>query len=201
MTVPSYHKILIEGFHAIVDKNGLGWAMLDSKSEKLVTSAIATSINRKLGIRIAHVEFATRIDLAILQSPIRHRERRSLDIAAGTIEMQYEAKIGQCFDFALAQNTHEDYLGAALNRDMEGMSRGRGAGLFFVSDVRDANRHLKYFKGHMAQIDAATVVLCRHVVRGDLVAHETLNCGTCDGTEVKLHMFVFDPKASPSDAS
>lgn len=140
MAAPDHHKILIEGFHAIVDKNGLGWAVLDSKSEQLVTSAIATSINRKLGRRIAHVEFSTRIDLAILQTPIRHRERRCLDPGSVAVEMQYEAKIGHSFDFAPAQSTHEKYLGADLNRDMEGMSYGRGAGLFFVSDARDANR-------------------------------------------------------------
>lgn len=201
MAVPNHHKILIEGFHAIIDKNGLGWAVLDSKSEQLVTSAIATSINRKLGRRIAHVEFSTRIDLAILQSPIRHRERRCLDPRTAMVEMQYEAKIGHCFDFAPAQNTHEKYLGADLNHDMKGMLYGRGAGLFFVSDVRDANRHLKYFRGHVAQIDAVAALLCKHVVRGHLVARETIDCGVCDGTEVRLHMFVFDPKASPSDAS
>ena len=201
MAAPDHHKILIEGFHAIVDKNGLGWAVLDSKSEQLVTSAIATSINRKLGRRIAHVEFSTRIDLAILQTPIRHRERRCLDPGSVAVEMQYEAKIGHSFDFAPAQSTHEKYLGADLNRDMEGMSYGRGAGLFFVSDARDANRHLKYFRGHVARIDAVAATLCKHVVRGHLAAHETIDCGVCDGTDVRLHMFVFDPKASPIHAS
>ena len=194
---PAYHRTLIDGFHSVVDKNGLGWAILDSKSEQLVISSIATAINRTTGRRIAHTEFANRIDLAILRAPIQRRDRRCLDSANCVIEMKYEAKIGQCFDFAPLQRTQPSYLGAALNEDMEGMTVGRGAGLFFVSDVRDPNRHLKYFKGHVAPIETVAAVLSKHVVRGTMVAHEIMACGVADGTEVKIHMFVFDPKTTP----
>jgi hypothetical protein len=191
---PAHHGILIDGFRSVVDKNGLGWAVLDSKSEQLVTSAIATSINRKLGRRIAHTEFPPRIDLAILTSPILHRPQQRLDTTSCSIEIGYEAKIGQCFDFAPQQNTAPKYLGADLDADMEGMRLGRGAGLFFISEAHEANRHLKYFRGHTTNIQAVAAVLAKHVTRGTLVAHEVMDCGIADGTEVKIHMLVFDPK-------
>ena len=197
----SLHKALVEGFHGIVDKNGLGWSVLDSKSEQVVCFAIAAAINRNVGRRIAHVEFDKRIDLAILRAPIPHRPGRMLDKASCAIDMRYEAKIGQAFDFAPLQKTPPTYLGDALNEDMADMRRGTGAGLFFVSEARDANRHLKYFKGHVATIEIVTATLQKRVIRGELVTHETLDCGTCDGTNVKLHMFVFDPRSDASRAS
>jgi hypothetical protein len=189
---PPRHAVLIEGFRAIKDKNALAWTVLDSKGERFIIAAIATSINRRTR-RIAHIEFSRRIDLAVLHDPLRHRTGRYLDAASSPIQIRYEAKAGQLFDFARSANTLPRYLGAELDDDMAEMTLGEDAGLFFVAEVADANRHLKYFAGHVATIDDVKAVLCQHVTRGSLVAHESIDCGIADGTSVKIHMFVFDP--------
>ena len=75
------HDTLIDGFHAILDKEALGWAVLDCKSELLVTATIAAAINRKAGQRMAHIEFA-RSDLVILSNPLPAVARRNLGYRA-----------------------------------------------------------------------------------------------------------------------
>lgn len=190
---PPHHATLIEGFRSISDKNALAWTVIDAKSERFIVAAVATSINRLAGQRIAHIEFSKRIDLVVLRDPIRHRPGRHLDVDACSVQIRYEAKAGQLFDFATTARTQPRYLGTELDDDMAEMTFGEHAGLFFVAEVADGNRHLKYFGGHVAQIDDVRVALRKHVTRGSLVAHETIDCGIADGTSVKIHMFVFDP--------
>jgi hypothetical protein len=190
---PPHHATLIEGFRAISDKNALAWTVLDSKGERFIVAAVATSINRRARRRIAHIEFSKRLDLVVLHDPIRHRTGRYLDADSCSIQVRYEAKAGQWFDFAATAKIRPRYLGAELDSAMAEMTLGEDAGLFFVAEVADGNRHLKYFAGHVAQIDDVKVALRKHVTRGSLVAHETIDCGIADGTSVKIHMFVFDP--------
>jgi len=73
------------------------------------------------------------------------------------------------------------------------MVRGRQAGIFFIAEAREPERHKAYFNGHVIDIDRAIALLQQQVTRGDLVAHETIDCGVADGTKVSIHMCVFDP--------
>ena len=185
------HQVLIDAFLGIRDPCFLGWAALDTKVERFVVAAIAAEINRRHG-RIAHIEFPPRTDLVVLESPIPSGAKR-LDPRQATIKSRYEAKAGQLFDFAPAQRTSDGYMGGHLNDDMAVLRPGVDAGLFFIADVDDPTRHLKYFKGHAAPSRAAALkILQSNVPNGRLVADPTLDCGSVDGTKVRIHMCVFE---------
>lgn len=190
---PKYHERLVSGFHDIQDKNALAWSVLDHKSEQFVTAAIATAINRKAGLRIAHIEF-DRVDLVILTERIKPRLGRHLDWPAASLVMSYEAKAGQLFDFAPGYRRPKNiYVGGHLNADMVGLRRATGAGVFFMYEVADPTKHLKYFTGHTTDVDDAVAELCRNMTNGTLVAREVISCGQADETDVSIHMCVFDP--------
>ena len=186
------HRMLIDGFHAIHDKNGLGWAALDTKFERFALAAIAAAMNRTSG-RVAHVELL-RMDLVLLHAPLPSRPDRHLDAKSARVKQRYEAKAGQLFDFAPQQGTHLDYRGGQLNVDLGKLAKGDGAGLFFLSDSAQPNRHLKYYGGFNTTVAAAVRELERNVTNGALVGTETIDCGKVDGAAMKIHMCVFDRK-------
>jgi hypothetical protein len=188
------HAKLIEGWRSITDKNALGWAVLDTKSETLLCTMLAVSINRCAGTRIAHVEYPPkRTDLVILKDRQVSRPRRCLANQADAVEMAYEAKAAALFTFAPGMNTDLEYLGGGLNDELEGMVRGRQAGIFFIAEAREPERHKAYFNGHTTEIDYAIAQLQEQVPRGKMFAHETIDCGIADATQVSIHMCVFDP--------
>lgn len=113
------HTKLIEGWRSIDDKNALGWAVLDTKSETLLCAMLAVSINRRAGKRIAHVEYPLRIDLVILKDRQLSRPRKCLANQAGAVEMAYEAKAAALFTFAPGMNTDPEYLGRGLNDELK----------------------------------------------------------------------------------
>jgi hypothetical protein len=137
------------------------------------------------------------MDLVLLDAPVVRRPNRNLDEdeIRARIRLHYEAKAGQLFDFANPR-TKPKYLGDDLNAEFAkaALRRGQGAGLFFINEAADPTRHLKYFAGHTCDLAHAVSILKQHVLAGELVAQETISCGIADGTEVKLHMCVFDPK-------
>jgi len=51
------HQQLVEAFLNITNKNALAWSILDEKSERAITSAIALSANYQAGTRVASVEY------------------------------------------------------------------------------------------------------------------------------------------------
>lgn len=197
---------MIEAFKSIDEREAeaLGWVALDTKFERFVTAAVATAINRKAKMRIAHIEFSSgkkrvpegskesRVDLAILEEPIASRAARCLRGGPCTVKMRYETKAGQLFDFAPEAETDEEYLGAALDKDMRGMKLGCGAGLFFISEIEDGTRCAKYFAGHTTTLEAAIEIL-KGNIKGTFVKSEPMKCGKIDGTDVTIHMCVFDP--------
>lgn len=189
------HRTLVEGFHSIHDKNALAWAILDTKSETLLCATLALAINRRAGKRIAHVEYPPRIDLVILKDRQPSRPARHLRNDPGAVAIAYEAKAAAMFTFAPGMGTDPKYLGAGLNDELEGMVRGRQAGIFFIAEAGDPERHRAYFNSHVTDIDQAIRLLRQQVTRGELVAHETIDCGEADRTQVKIHMCVFDPHA------
>jgi hypothetical protein len=196
MATAAHHARLLDGFQSIQDKNALAWAVLDHKSELFLCAAVATAINRRAGHRLAHIEFL-RADLVLLRAPLQAQRGGCLDPRGAQVDMRYEAKAGQFFDFAPRYDrAGNEYVGGHLNRDIRDkkLVRGSGAGLFFISEVSEPHKHLKYFAGHTTGMDTAIAVLKRHVPLADLVAHETIDCGVADGAAVKIHMCVFDPK-------
>jgi hypothetical protein len=189
------HTTLIEGFRSIEDKNGLGWAVLDTKSETLLCVSVAVAINRRAGKRIAHVEYPPRIDLVILRERQVSRPGRSLPNHPQFVEMAYEAKAAALFTFAPGMRTDPKYLGGGLNDELDGMVRGRQAGIFFIVEAHEPERHKAYYNGHVIELRNALALLQQQVTRGELAAHETIDCGVVDGTKVAIHMCVFDPHA------
>jgi hypothetical protein len=193
-TLPaSRHRILIDAFHSIQDKNALGWVALDTKFERFALAAIATEIKRQEG-RVAHVEFPPRMDLVILDTRLPSQDHRCLDTQCGRVKMRYEAKAGQLFDFAPQQRTKQPYLGGLLNDDLAKLNPETGAGLFFISDADDPCRYLKYYAGHKGVLGDAIRELQRNVTNGALVATEVIDCGVVDGSALRIHMCVFDRK-------
>lgn len=190
------HTTLLSGFRDIQDKEALAWSLLDSKSEGIITAAIAAAINRAAGMRVAHIEFPPRHDLVILNSPLPHRPKRHLDAAQASIRMVYEAKAEHCFAYSAARIAKRDpYLGGNLNRDIveRKLRYGTGAGLKYLYEVAHPNRHLKYFTGDPVDVDDAVAALEGFITDGTLAARESIDCGTVDGTHVKIHLCVFDP--------
>lgn len=190
------HTKLIEGWRSISDKNALGWAVLDTKSETLLCATLAVSINRYAGKRIAHVEYPPRLDLVILKDRQPSRPRKHLANLPGAIEMAYEAKAAALFTFAPGMKTTALYLGGGLDEELKVMIRGRQAGIFFIVEVREPERHKAYFNGHVIDVGRAIALLRQQVTHGDLVAHETIDCGEADRTQVSIHMCVFDPRST-----
>jgi hypothetical protein len=204
-----HHDVLIAAFKSIGEREAeaLGWVALDTKFERFVTAAIAVEINRNAPNkkRLAHIEFSSgkkrapegskesRVDLVILKDPIASRPGRCLRGSPAAVAMKYETKAGQLFDFAPDAETDEEYLGVGLDKDMRGMKLGYGAGLFFISEIEDGTRCAKYFAGHTTTFAAAVEIL-KGNINGTFVKSEPLKCGKIDGTDVTIHMCVFDPQ-------
>lgn len=185
------HDTLTEAFLGIEDKNALAWSVLDTKSEKTVSLAIAVSANRKANKRIAHIEYSPRIDLVFINSD------NMLDL--------YEAKSAYVTDFQpsrIAKNAiyqNDAYLGKCIDNDFaklklirEKFSNVRQIScLFYLYEVSKPERQLKY-SNPPVPIQNAIQTIQSQVASGILVSHQAINCGEADETEIKIHLCIFD---------
>jgi hypothetical protein len=186
------HSIVREAFASIQDKEALGWAILDSKSETTVTLAIATAANRRAGRRVAHVEYR-RVDLVL--------------VGDGIPIALYEAKAAYATDFQPARLARGDwYLGACVDEDLQ-KKRNLGVGmptvrdravLFYLYEVSDTGKQLKYGRNPPVLVADAINGLKSQITLGTLAAHDSIDCGTVDGAHVKIHLLIFD---TPEDTT
>lgn len=186
-----HHKTVLDAFRSIQDKNSLAWSVLDTKSELFVSAAIALSANRQAGRRVAHVEYPPRIDLVFVNE---HREPAHA----------YLAKAAYLTDFQPARiEKRYWYLGGCLNDDIPKVQalslrlgkNVRGSVLFYLYEVSAPTRQLKYGKAPPVSLPIAIETLTRFVPHGSLVASETIECGGADGADVRIHLYLFDPKS------
>lgn len=182
------HRLVVEAFSSIHDKEALAWSVLDTKSENAVTRAIAVSANRRAGIRVAHVEYPPRLDLALIE--------KGVPVAV------YEAKAAYATDFQQRRISKNNwYLGRCMDDDLVKLHGVRllyptlrqWSGLFFVYEVSDPRRQLKYGGTRPVAAARALEALRDQVKLGRLSAHASIDCGNVDGTDVRIHMCVFDP--------
>ena len=103
------HARLATAFAGIEGKHALAWAVLDGKSEKVVSSAIALAANRRDDRRVALAELK-HMDLVFLRDGIA-------DITA-RIDAAYQAKAAYLCDFTERRiREHHPYVGSVLNSD------------------------------------------------------------------------------------
>ncbi len=181
------HSIVREAFANIPDKEALGWAVLDSKSETAVTLAIATTANRQAGRRVAHVEYR-RVDLVLVKE--------------GIPTALYEAKAAYVTDFQPARLARGDwYLGACVDEDIQ-KKPNLGAGmptvhdravLFYLYEVSDTGKQLKYGKNAPVLVADAIMGLKSQITMGTLASQDSIDCGNVDGADVRIHLLIFEP--------
>ena len=185
------HSDLASAFARIEDKNALAWAVLDSKSEKVVTSAIALAANRRAGRRVAVPELK-HMDLVFLRGGGGAFTER--------IGTAYQAKAAYLCDFTEARiRRRHPYVGSILNTDFPKLRRycteyqvERSAGVFYLFEVSDPTKQIKYgTTRHVAIREALGVIVGE--VAGNLVFSSVIDCGEADGSTVKIHMLVFEP--------
>jgi hypothetical protein len=190
------HSILKTAFTTLPDKQALAWSIVDTKSESAIVRAIATNINRTHGRR-ALVEYPPRVDLVILKE-----QYVSAPLFA------YEAKAAYLTDFQpnrLAREQPDWYLGPCVDDDLtklQGLpTRYPGvqtAALFFLYELSDPTRQLKYGTPRRVDFDDADAALRERVTLGTPDGPPTtIDCGAVDRTDVKIHMYVFEPRQSP----
>ena len=155
------HKLLINAFRSISDKNALAWSVLDTKSELFVWSAIALAANCEAASRIAYVEYPRRVDLVFKDKN-------------GRVADAHSAKAGYVSDFqprriAIAYR----YLGAHLDADIAKSpplcarlgAEVQGAGIFYLYEVSEPSKQTKY-ADKVVDVELAIAALVRFVPRG-----------------------------------
>ncbi len=188
------HRALIRAFRSIQDKEALAWAILDGKSESIVSNAISASANRGVKARLAHSEYSKgRVDLVLLKS--------------GKPSMLYEAKAGYTTDFQPKRIGRGDkYLGPCVSKDLVKLARVRRkhpkhfacvqghAALFYLYEISNRSRQIKYGRKPAVNRSCALAGLTGLAKRGNLVKRVTIDCGHADSAKVKIHLCIFEPK-------
>lgn len=183
-----WSQIVCDAFAAIEDKNALAWSVLDAKSESAVVRAIALQINRFGSVR-ARVEYPPRIDLVLLDD--------SLPRAA------FEAKSAYLTDFQPRHIAKRNwYLGACVDDDIRKLHNHVSrhptfqyrAALFFLYEVGDTTKQLKYGRNPPVNRAEAESALTSFVELGELKRSCFIDCGEAHGTCVKIHLYLFEPR-------
>jgi hypothetical protein len=91
------HQQLVDAFLGIPDKNPLAWSVLDEKSERAVSTAIAWSANKRAGVRVACVEHQ-RLDLVFMDGR--------------TVHTTYQAKAAYLSDYSKKRVAKQDVWSA-----------------------------------------------------------------------------------------
>lgn len=181
---------LCTAFENIQDKDALAWSILDTKSETAVVAALALQINRTGRLR-ARVEYPPRVDLVLLD--------QTVPVAA------FEAKAAYVTDFQPARIDRRDwYLGGCVDEDIGKLGtltarlptlRYRAA-LFFLYEVAEPSRQLKYGTRPRVEQAVAKAALEANVASARLAESRSIDCGIVDGTSVRVHLLVFEPSSS-----
>lgn len=181
------HEQLVDAFLGIPNKNALAWSVLDEKSERAISTAIALSANTRAGVRVACVEHQ-RLDLVFMDGR--------------TVHTTYQAKAAYLSDYTEKRIAKRDiWLGEILNEDFgklaarnERISSVRASGcLFYLYEVADPSRQMKYARPSNEHSAAEAIEIMRSLVRGRFNSSHVIDCGKADGTNVQVHLVIFDP--------
>lgn len=180
------HGQLVDAFLGIPDKNALAWSVLDEKSERAVSTAIAWSANKRAGVRVACVEHQ-RLDLVFMEGR--------------TVHTTYQAKAAYLSDYTKKRVAkHDIWLGDILNEDfgkLEARNNRLGSVasgcLFYLYEVADPSRQMKYARPSHEHSAAEAIEVMRSLVRGRFNSSHVIDCGEADGTNVQVHLVIFDP--------
>jgi hypothetical protein len=186
------HHVVLDAFVNIQDKQSLAWTILDHKGENAVTAAIVASANRRAAARIAHIEYY-RVDMAFVEG--------------GSPVALYQAKAAYLTDFQPSRVENEDWcLGRCVDEDLmkkpklyaRVTARPNLAALFYLYEIADPSKQLKYGKHPAVRVSKARAALRRLVTKGRMRDWCTLDCGTVDETNVKIHLAVFERRRRPA---
>ena len=153
-------QIVCDAFAAIEDKNALAWSVLDAKSESAVVRSVALQINR-CGSGFARVEYPPRIDLVLLHN--------------GDPKAAFEAKSAYLSDFQRQYVAKRNwYLGPYIDDDIQKFRKHPArystldycAALFFLYEVDDTTKQLKYGRTLPVNRAEAESALTSSVIRG-----------------------------------
>lgn len=179
---------ICNAFALIEDKNALAWSVIDTKSEGAVVRSLALQINRASSMS-ARVEYPPRIDLVVIEETV--------PIAA------FEAKAAYLTDFQPKYIAKRNwYLGPCVNSDIEKLISLRTrlpslqyfAAIFFIYEVDGTDKQLKYRGRPPVQLAQAEAALKSAVYSGNFISTTFIDCGQAHGANVKIHMYLFEPR-------